>query len=345
MIFYYAAFSIIITLIPANSAQNVMKSIEKQTTRLIRSIVPKSHFTPQDLKVDERQKILLRNARPLNAGKSIYELKGDLREESFDRKQFALVTKAKPSFIEDIPSLHFLNSFFDERVKINSPLHYPFTSICYLEATKPLSDRIIYWRGSGFLIGPNVLLTAKHCVESTFGKGEDPSFNALFGKTGDRELFDTKALEIHKHPKRDIAMVLLDQDVGLEVGSFKLSKEFKEKQIISVIGYPGVKTLMSYFRNRGETEMYGMTGPLLTVSKGKLTYSLDTSPGQSGGPVSDALTEKLSEYSAYGVHTNGGTSYNRGEAYDDDFEEFVLSGESKFLDFLKNEIPGKHKLQ
>jgi V8-like Glu-specific endopeptidase len=175
MIFYYAAFSIIITLIPANSTQNVMKSIEKQTTRLIRSIVPKSHFTHQDLKVDEKQKILLQKARPLNVEKSIYELKGDLREESFDRKQLALVTKAKPSFIEDVPALHFLNYFFDGRIQINSLLHYPFTSICYLEATKPLSDKIIYWRGSGFLIGPNVLL---------------------------------------------------DQDVGLEAGSFKLSKEF-----------------------------------------------------------------------------------------------------------------------
>lgn len=338
---FYIIFSAIIGVIlscPTNAMQDVMKSVEKQAPRLIRSIVPQLSFTTKDLKVDERQKILLKNARPLNSEKNIYELVENARKETFYRDQFSLVTKHKPAFIDRFPRLNFLNSFFDNRIMIRSPISYPFSAISYLEAIEPRDNRIVYWRGSGFLIGPRVLLTAKHCVESSSeGKDKNISFNALFGKTGSSELFDTKVMRVHKHSRRDIALVLLDQDIGLKVGALSLSKDFKEKRMVSVLGYPGVKTLLSYFRNSGETEMYGMVGPLLTISDGKVTYSLDTSGGQSGGPISDILTQELQEYSAYGVHTKGATGYNIGEAYDDDFEEFVLAGESRFLDFL-----GKH---
>lgn len=335
MNYFCMILSIIVFSTPTNAMQEIMKSGKNQTTRLIRSVVPTTQFSPKDLKIDERQKILLKNARPLNSEKNLYELKENAKKEAFYKDQFSLVTRHKPAFIDKIPSLSFLNSFFDNRIKINFPIKYPYTSISYLEAIKPLDNRIVYWRGSGFLIGPRVLLTAKHCVESPFEENKrNISFNALFGKTGDSELFDTKALKIHKHKKRDIALILLDQEIGLKVGSLGLSKGFKEKQMVSVLGYPGVKTISSYFRNSGETEMYGMVGPLLTTSDGKLTYSLDTSGGQSGGPVSNILTEGTAEYTAYGVHTKGATDYNIGEAYDDDFEEFVLSGESEFSDFL-----------
>ena len=335
MNFFYVIFSIIIVSSSVNAMHDFMKSLDKQVPRLIRSVVPSSLFTAKDLKIDERQKTLLKNAHPLNAEKSIYELRGKAKKESFQKDQFSLVTRSKPAFIDKFSYLNFLNYFFDGRVMVPSPVKYPYTSISHLVAVKPMDDKIIFWRGSGFLIGPRVLLTARHCVDNPFGNGlNNISFNALFGKTGNSELFDTKALELHKHSKRDIALILLDQEVGLNVGALKLSKDSKEGQKVSVVGYPGVKTISSYFRNAGETEMYGMVGPLLTISGGKLTYSLDTSGGQSGGPISNILTEELMEYTAYGVHTQGATDYNIGEAYDDDFEEFVLAGESKFLEFL-----------
>lgn len=338
MIIFYKIFSIIIisSSAYAYAMHDVMKSFDKQIPRLIRSIVPSSSFTAKDLKIDERQKTLLKNARPLNAEKSIYELRGNPRKESFHTDQLALVTRSKPAFIDRFYPLSFLNAFFDGRIRVDSPLKYPYTSISHLVAVKPMDNKIIFWRGSGFLIGPRVLLTARHCVDAPFGNGEtNISFNALFGKTGDTELFNAKALDLHKHSKRDIALVLLDYEVGLHVGALKLSRDFKENQKVSVVGYPGVKTVASYFKNAGETEMYGMVGPLLTVSGGKLTYSLDTSGGQSGGPISNILTEELKEYTAYGVHTQGATAYNVGEAYDENFEEFLLSGEEKFLKFLE----------
>jgi len=327
MNYIYIIISTILTLNAVNATPKIVNLMEKQSTRLIRPVVPKLVFTKNDLKVDEQQKVLLRNAKPLNSEKNIFELKENARKE-FHAYQFSLVTKKKPAFIDKFPGLNFLNYLFDSRLKINPPTQYPHTSIAYLGATMMHDNGIIYWRGSGFLIGPRVLLTGKHCVESPIENYDRKiSFNALFGKTGMYELFDTKAIMVHKHPKRDIALILLDQEVGLKAGALKLSKIFKEKQNVSVIGYPGVKTLLSYFRNHGETEMYGMVGPLLTISDGKITYNLDTSGGQSGGPVSNILTEKLEEYTAYGIHTNGGTSYNIGEAYDDDFEDFIFSGE------------------
>lgn len=322
----------------ADAMQDTIKTTIKEAPKLIRSIVPRSSFTEKDLTIDERQKVLLKNARPLNIEKNLYELKENARKESwnhFYKDQFSLVTKNKPKFIDKSPKLAFLNSFFDNRMKINSCLQYPYTCIAYLEATESLNNSIVYWRGSGFLIGERILLTAKHCVESPVDENDTISFNALFGKTGNAELFDTKGIQIYKHPKRDIALVLLEENIGLKVGSLGLSKDLKEKQKVSVIGYPGVKTFKSYFKNSGETEMYGMTGPVLTITTdGKVTYSLDTSGGQSGGPVSNILTKDLKEYTAYGVHTKGATDYNLGEVYDNDFEEFILSGEKTFLDFL-----------
>ncbi len=102
--------------------QEIMKSGKNQTTRLIRSVVPTTQFSPKDLKIDERLKMLLKIARPLNSEKTIYELKENAKKEAFYQDQFSLVTKHKPAFIDKIPSLSFLNSFFDNRIKINSPI-------------------------------------------------------------------------------------------------------------------------------------------------------------------------------------------------------------------------------
>ena len=318
MNFFYIIISIAIISNSTNAAHGVMKSVEKQTPRLIRSIVPNFVFTKDDLTVDERQKLLLKNATPLNSEKSLYELKENARKEVFYKQEFSLVTKKKPLFIDNIPQLNFLNFLFDNRVMVNNPIIYPYTSIAFLEAMSSRNNGMLYWRGSGFLIGPRVLLTAKHCIDPGFKNNSNVSFNALFGKTGISELFDAKAIKTHVHPTRE---------------------NFTEKQKVSVFGYPGVKTFSSYFRNSGETEMYGMVGPIIKISNGKIMYSLDTSGGQSGGPISnihtEELTEELKEHTAYGVHTNGGLSYNIGEAYDDNFEEFILSSESLFLDFLE----------
>jgi V8-like Glu-specific endopeptidase len=339
MNFFYIIISIAIISNSTNATHDVMKLVEKQTPRLIRSIVPNFVFTKDDLKVDERQKLLLKNATPLNSEKSLYELKENARKEVFFKPELSLVTKKKPSFIDKIPYLNFLNFLFDNRVIVNNPIVYPYTSIAFLEAMSSRNNGMLYWRGSGFLIGPRVLLTAKHCIDPGLKNNSNITFNALFGKTGISELFDSKAIKTHVHPTRDIAVILLDQEVGLKLGALNLSKKFSEKQKVSVFGYPGVKTFSSYFRNSGETEMYGMVGPIIKISSGKIMYSLDTSGGQSGGPISNIQTEEsieeLTEHTAYGVHTNGGLSYNIGEAYDDNFEEFILSSESLFLDFLE----------
>jgi hypothetical protein len=79
--------------------------------------------------------------------------------------------------------------------------------------------------------------------------------------------------------------------------------------MVSDLGYPGVKTISSYFRNSVEIEMYGMVGPPLKTSDGKLTYSLDTSGGQCGGPVSNILTERTAKYTAP-MEFKGAIDYN-----------------------------------
>jgi hypothetical protein len=56
MNFFYIIISIAIISNSTNATHDVMKLVEKQTPRLIRSIVPNFVFTKDDLKVDERQK-------------------------------------------------------------------------------------------------------------------------------------------------------------------------------------------------------------------------------------------------------------------------------------------------
>lgn len=169
---------------------------------------------------------------------------------------------------------------------------YPYSAVVYVEAT--FDDGSVY-SGSGFMVGPNDVLTASHVIYDFYEGGLATSVTVTPGLDGAYEPFGSYTVaKIDYLPvdvdgdgymspwdsQRDFALLGLDVDVASQTGLFALDYD-GGSALYNVTGYPGV-----YATDEG---------PRMTNDNGYVVenmrytnyeyVSVETNPGNSGGPL------------------------------------------------------------
>ncbi len=176
----------------------------------------------------------------------------------------------------------------DGRRQINQTTDYPARAIGQIEGSDDLAGNYIC---SGWLIDPNTILTAGHCVyppgtvpgnlaetlEFFPGRnGNTDPYGSCFGTT----VFSPTLWTQSYNEYNDWAVVHLDCDIGDTVGWFGYFSRGGRLALrdlpARVQGYPGDKPFGT---------MWGMRNRILTSQKKMVFYSIDTFGGQSGSPV------------------------------------------------------------
>jgi glutamyl endopeptidase len=158
--------------------------------------------------------------------------------------------------------------------------------------------------GSGTLVHPHHVVTAGHCVfdknngwakTMTFTPGQNGA-SRPFGTANVTHVFITEEWYKHQTPEWDIALLVLDSDIGKETGWYGImapTDNCLQKLPINVTGYP---------RDRGGNKMCTMSGNVESIYTNQFTYTIDTNGGESGG---SAWTKLRSGSYCCGVHTYG----------------------------------------
>lgn len=185
----------------------------------------------------------------------------------------------------------------DERARVLDTAALPWRMICNLNIVGSLGAGT----GTGWLVGPNTILTAGHCVHDRRIGGwatqvtVTPGLNRdvhPFGQVVARRYSAMRKWVEEQSPDDDIAVIHLDADatpigrqsaaLGAELGTFGIAvKRDEELQgaFVHVAGYPGEAA-----RGFGR-ELWGHRSTITSVTERRLFYDVDTSAGQSGGPA------------------------------------------------------------
>lgn len=169
---------------------------------------------------------------------------------------------------------------------------------------------------SGALIAPNLVITARHCVQGTDETTECGAYTTRFAAEtlGISVGADATSATVAAHGKKtfvdsgtsmcshDIALILLDQDVpGATVAPVRLD-EAKAGEITTTVGYGdngfGTPTTTRYQRSSLKIDAVGPASQTyttkdtkeiaFTVHAGEIATGESTCFGDSGGPLFDA---------------------------------------------------------
>ena len=200
----------------------------------------------------------------------------------------------------------------DERKRIYSPFKFPNTAICALRITGSDGKRFI---GTGFFVGPRVVLTAGHCVYMHDHGGWAKSIEVIPGLDGTTQSYGSAVSSFYyslkgwtnkKDTGYDFGAIILPENaaLGQKTGWFGFcyhtNDNYFKNLAVTLAGYPG---------DKGGSQQWGMSGATtgVTNSGRKFAYTIDTYGGQSGSPV---YVVNNNSYYAKGIHTNGGTTLN-----------------------------------
>lgn len=220
----------------------------------------------------------------------------------------------------------------DERKRINSPFKFPNTAICSLRITAKDGGRYI---GTGFFVGPRVVLTAGHCVYMHDNGGWAKSIEVIPALDGSSQSYGSAVTSLYyslvgwtknKNTEYDYATIILPENaaLGKKTGWFGYcyhtdDNYFKNLEV-TLAGYPG---------DKGGSQQWGMSGKTSGVTNNgrKFAYKIDTYGGQSGSPV---YVVNNNSYYAKGIHTNGGSSYNYATRINKNIFELVKGYKEKY---------------
>lgn len=187
----------------------------------------------------------------------------------------------------------------DDRIHVPTPEVQGWSPHGHLDMTFGDKNYI----GSGLLVGPRHVVTAGHCVHEkgwatsiSFTPGLNET-DRPFGSAEVKQIYTVKEWVNNRDPQNDFALLILDRDIGNQVGWYGLmtpSNAFLEELTINVTGYPG---------DKGGKKLYTMAGHVEKYNSKILNYSIDTFGGQSGAGIWTTLRDN--KRYCCGIHTSG----------------------------------------
>lgn len=210
---------------------------------------------------------------------------------------FANIQSDKYKIEEDVSYATIFGQ--DNRTKIEDTYECPYSATALVVVTLNENGSPEQYRGTGFLEGPNLLVTAGHCVfdDMTDDGVSNPEFAlkievyaGCYDKNDCKEDFKYYAIGTKVHIKKeyylddndynyDWAAVELDRDLGGKVGGHygKISGGSFLTVGISLFsfGYPSDKGW----------SMWYVSGVVTSIEKFKFLVNMDTTRGQSGSPI------------------------------------------------------------
>lgn len=198
----------------------------------------------------------------------------------------------------------------DDRVRVNATTQVPWSANCQLIIDMGDSGSA---RGTGWLLGPQIVITAGHCVFDPDSGEFFDSVEVIAGMNGPQRPFGSqrvarqklRASEAWKQSgsmAADYGAIILDRPFespsGVQPATFGvavLSDLELESLNVNTAGYPGDRPLGQQWFNGGR---------IRSVSPTRLSYMIDTVGGQSGSAVWRRLAN--GQRQAIGIHNYGG---------------------------------------
>lgn len=195
----------------------------------------------------------------------------------------------------------------DDRIKVTDTSSTPHSAIAHLTGNLNGS-----YQGTAWMISANAAVTAAHCVYDHASGSYMQNGKVYPGKKGgflfSNPYGSAKIKEIHISPnyiqsgstssRNDWAVIVLDENIGNKCGylGFKFVPRSMTGMSVTVCGYP----------EEDKNYQYKMTGNISDCDDHFILFNMDTSHGQSGGPIYNESNEVV------GINIAGGTSHNIG---------------------------------
>jgi V8-like Glu-specific endopeptidase len=215
-------------------------------------------------------------------------------------------TSIPPEFKYRLQGTHIPGSIIgpDERQRVSDTTSFPYRAIVYLQMEFTFGIGV---ECSGVIIGPRTVATAGHCVyDPGLGWAERarayPAANgaqAPFGFAEGQEFFTVQGWVDSHQAEFDYGAIELDRPLGDQtgwVGMAVLDKKQLRRLLVRVTGYPADKTPHT---------MWTMAGRVRRLTPLRVFYAADTSPGESGAPVYNAMPSRACSYCIIGIHGYG----------------------------------------
>ena len=244
---------------------------------------------------------------------------------------------------DEIPSKSVVGGY-DGRQEISNPNQHPYRMTGYLSIkynnvpTQSGATKNRSFRGTAFLEGPNLIVTAGHCLYADVtneDEYQDNKFNPTFpdevifypakngvtnpyGGISITEIHIDESYYTNCNTSNDWGACTLESNIGNTVGwNGKISCYYEQNHDATIWGYP--------LEVNGQTQysMWQDTDKLTALEDGELNYLIDASGGQSGAPI---VVNLDSGSYVCGIHTYGsGTSYNIGTQINNFMFSFLQS--------------------
>lgn len=165
----------------------------------------------------------------------------------------------------------------DDRYQILSTTTFPYRAIAHITSNSGGC--------TGWLIGPDTVATAGHCVYGVSGWATNvrvfPGRNGStipFGSCGATRLFSVYGWTHDRNRDYDYGAIKLDCKVGYSTGWFGYHWQAMDLtgQVTSLAGYPADKLYATLWQHDDQ---------LRQTDKRAVYYANDTAPGESGAPV------------------------------------------------------------
>ena len=295
MIFLANLFLLILSYKPVEASVKKYQSMEapKDTTFSMNSVEKFLDTDAKIMKYDSR------------TGETTEVNKDELRKELLSKNilnQNDEFTTIPGYFPDGNTSSSNLNTQIFPRASASSALKVTDTSVdryrgtCRIEANSTSSNEMMI--GSGFLVGPNLALTAAHCVfDGDNNNAIYPNWNIYAAYNnghiyGDADVCGWKQVYFYDAWKQthnsdyDIALCVLYENIGDQVGYYGLRVYSSDSALngtaVSLQGYPA-NTDEGF--SKGGYDQYVSSGYVTSVSTLSFTGDFYTTKGFSGGPV------------------------------------------------------------